>query len=151
MLVLGEDEGGAGYLGGPVGVGGDVLEGCPPLGEQGESSLSAAAQAAQQRIPGAGAGVEFLVAGGLFHGDEDADSGALVGAVGQGRHSEGGGAVEGGQGVEAGGGDVVDRSGLGGPGPGILGRQIRLVVGSICQGNRTRCAAVSLVPGWAKN
>lgn len=38
----------------------------------------------------------------------DADPGALVAAVGQGRHSEGGGAVEGGQGVDAGGGDVVD-------------------------------------------
>jgi hypothetical protein len=44
---LGEDEGGAGYLGGAVGVGGDVLEGGPALGEQGEPAFSAAAQVAE--------------------------------------------------------------------------------------------------------
>jgi len=46
VLELGEDEGCAGYLG-AVGVGGDVLECCPALGEQGEPALSLAAQAAQ--------------------------------------------------------------------------------------------------------
>jgi hypothetical protein len=33
VLELGEDECGAGYLGGAVGVGGDVLRGGPALGE----------------------------------------------------------------------------------------------------------------------
>jgi hypothetical protein len=41
VLVLGEDEGGSGYLGDAAGVGGDVLEGGPPLGERGEPALSA--------------------------------------------------------------------------------------------------------------
>jgi hypothetical protein len=45
----------------------------------------------------------------------DAGSGALVAAAGEGRHSGGSGAVEGGQRVDAGGGDVVD---VAGPGPG---------------------------------
>jgi hypothetical protein len=36
VLELGEDEGGAGYFGEPGGVGGDVLEGGPALGEQSE-------------------------------------------------------------------------------------------------------------------
>src|SRR5215469_11029297 len=120
MLELGEDEGGAGYLGGAGGVGGDVLEGGPALGEQGEPALPAgaqAAQAAQQCVPRAGADVEFLVPGGLFHRDEDADPGSLVAAGGEAGHSEGGGAVEGGQGMPAGGGQVVDRARLGGAGP----------------------------------
>src|SRR6202000_2796412 len=113
MLELREDEGSLGYLGGAVGVGGDVLEGGPALGEQGEPAFPAAAQVAEQRVPGAGAGVEFLVSGGLFHGDEDAYSSALVAGIGEARHSQGGGAVEGGQGVPAGGGDVGARAGLG--------------------------------------
>jgi len=94
VLELGEDEGGAGYLGGAVGVGGDVLEGGPALGEQGEPALAVAAQAAQQCVPGAGIDVGFLVADGLFHGNEDSDSRAFVTAVGQAGHSPGGGAVE---------------------------------------------------------
>jgi hypothetical protein len=36
MRELGEDKGRAGYLGGAVGVGGDVLERGPALSEQGE-------------------------------------------------------------------------------------------------------------------
>jgi hypothetical protein len=46
MLELGEDQGCPGYLGGPAGVGGDVPEGGPALGEQGESAFSPAAQVA---------------------------------------------------------------------------------------------------------
>jgi hypothetical protein len=61
VLELGEDEGGSGYLGDSVGVGGDVLEGGPALGERGEPALSLAAQAAQGGVAGAGAGVELLV------------------------------------------------------------------------------------------
>jgi hypothetical protein len=53
-----------------------------------------------------GIDVEFLVAGGLFHWGEDADSRSLVAAVGEGGHSEGGGAVDGRQGVDAGGSQV---------------------------------------------
>jgi MFS family permease len=68
VLVLGENEGGAGYLGDAAGVGGDVLEGCPALGEQGEPAYSAAPQVAEQRVPGAGSSVELVVADGLFTG-----------------------------------------------------------------------------------
>jgi hypothetical protein len=114
MLELGEDEGGAGYLCSAVGVGGDVLEGSPPLCEQGEPSFAAAAQVAQECVARARVGIEFLVPGGVLEGDEDSDSGALIAAVGEGRHSQAGGAVEA---VPAGGGDVVDRAGLGGAGP----------------------------------
>ena len=89
MLELGEDEGGTGYLGGAVGVGGDVLEGGPALGEQGESAFSLAAQSAKERVPGAVPGVGFLVPGGLLHRGQDADSGALVAAVGEARHPPG--------------------------------------------------------------
>src|ERR1700745_1742192 len=104
-----EDKGGAGYLGDPAGACGDVLEDGPALGEQGEPSFSPAAQVAQQGVPGAGAGVRVAVSRRVFQGDEDADAGALVAAVGEARHSERGGPVECGQGVPAGGGDVVDR------------------------------------------
>jgi hypothetical protein len=81
MLELGEDQGCPGYLGGPVGVGGDVLEGGPALGEQGESAFSPAAQVAEQCVAGAGADVGFLVAGGPFDRGEDADSGSFVAEV----------------------------------------------------------------------
>src|SRR5579859_5123525 len=117
MLELGEDEGGTGYLGGAVEVKGDVLEGGPALGEQSESSFAAAAQVTQECVASECAGIEFMVPCGVLEGDEDSDSGALVATVGEGQHSQAGGAVEGGQGVPAGGGDVVDRAGLGGTGP----------------------------------
>jgi len=68
VLELGEDECGADYFGGPAGAFGDVLEGGPALGEQGESSFALAAQAAQQRVPGAVVGVEPLVSGRLLTG-----------------------------------------------------------------------------------
>jgi len=63
MLELGEDEGGPDYLGDSPGAGGDVLEGGPALAEQGESSFSLAAQAAEQAISGFRAGVGPLVPG----------------------------------------------------------------------------------------
>jgi hypothetical protein len=102
VLELGEDESGLDYLGGSPGAGGDALEDGPALGERGESSLSLAAQAAQQAVAGFRAGVEPLVPAGVLDRDADADSGSLVAAVGQRRHAEGGGAVEGRQGVGAG-------------------------------------------------
>jgi hypothetical protein len=52
MLELGEDEGCAGYLGDAAGVGGDVLEGAPALGEQRKPSFAAAAQVAQECVAG---------------------------------------------------------------------------------------------------
>ena len=122
MLELGEDEGGADYLGDSSGAGGDALEGGPALGEQGEPAFSLAAEAAEQAfrvlVRGRVAGFRRVL-----DGDVDADSGALVAAVGEGRHSGGGGAVEGGQGVAAGGGDVVDVAGLGRAGPERGGRR----------------------------
>jgi hypothetical protein len=93
VLELREDKGGAGYLGDSAGAGGDVLEDGPALREQGEPAFSAAAQVALERVPGAGSEVEFLVSGGVFHGDKDSDSGGFVAAVGQGRHAERGGPV----------------------------------------------------------
>jgi hypothetical protein len=53
VLPLGEDEGGAGYLGGAAGAGGDVLKGGPAAGEQGEAAFCLAAQPAQQQVAGA--------------------------------------------------------------------------------------------------
>jgi hypothetical protein len=117
VLELGEDKRGTDDLGDVPGAGGGVLEGGPALGEQGEPAFSLKAKAAQQGVPGPGSGIELLVSAGVFHGDVDAGSGALVAAVGQGGHSEGRGAVEGGQRVLPGGGDVVDVAGLGLGGP----------------------------------
>jgi hypothetical protein len=67
VLVLGEDECGAGYLGGG-GVGGDVLEAGPAPGEQGEPAFATAAQVAQQRVPGSGPGSSSWLPEGLFTG-----------------------------------------------------------------------------------
>jgi hypothetical protein len=82
VLELGEDECGAGCLGDSAGSGGDVLEDCPALREQGEPTLAAAAQVAQQRVPGARVDIQFLVSGGVSQGNEDAYDGALVAWLG---------------------------------------------------------------------
>ena len=66
MFPVGEDEGGAGYLGGSAGAGGDVLEGGPAAGEQGEAAFSPAAQPAQQEVAGALVFVGFPGRGSLF-------------------------------------------------------------------------------------
>src|SRR5262245_18261846 len=117
MLELCEDEGGADDLGELPGAGGGVLEGSPALGEQGEPAFSLESEAAQERVPGAVTGGEILASAGVLHGDVDAEPDTRVPAVGQGGHTEGGSVVEGGQGADAGGGDVVDVAGLslGGP------------------------------------
>ena len=62
----------------------------------GANPLSLEAEAAQQAAAGAVADGELLVSAGVLYGDVDSDSGALVAAVGQGGHAEGGGPVEGG-------------------------------------------------------
>lgn len=45
-----------------------MLEDGPALREQGEPAFPALAQVAQQRVPGAGPQVQFLVSGGFFTG-----------------------------------------------------------------------------------
>ena len=100
-----------------LGAGGDVLEGAPALVEQGESAFAEAVQGVLQGVAGAGADIEVAPVCGLFDGDVDAYSGAVVAGVGQGGQSGGGGAVEGRQGVGAGGGEVVHRTRLHGRDP----------------------------------
>jgi hypothetical protein len=78
VLELGEDEGGAGDVADFAGAGGDVLEGAPALIEQGEPAFAEAAQGPLEGVSGAGADIEFPAVGGLFDGDVDADSGAVV-------------------------------------------------------------------------
>ena len=94
MLELGEDECGADYLGGSSGAGGDALEGGPALAEQGQSSFSLAAEAAEQAVACFRVGVE-AVAGQVLDGEVNAYSGSFIAAAGEGRHSECGDAVEG--------------------------------------------------------
>src|SRR5215471_16980561 len=102
---MGEDEGGAGDVADLAGAGGDVLEGAPAAGKQGESAFAQAAQRAEQRVAGPGIDVEFLSAGWLLDRDVDADAGAFISGVGQGGQSRCRGTVERGQGVDTGGGD----------------------------------------------
>jgi hypothetical protein len=49
----------------PAGAGGDVVQGAPAAGEHGEAAFAQASQAAEQRVVGAGVGVEDLAARGL--------------------------------------------------------------------------------------
>ena len=65
---MGADEGGAGDVADLAGAGGDVLEGAPALGEQGEPAFSQAAQRPEYGVAGAGADIEFLPAGWLVDG-----------------------------------------------------------------------------------
>jgi hypothetical protein len=65
VLELGEDKGGPGYLGGAVGSA-VMCWRAAALGEQGEPSFSPAAEVAEQRVAGAGTGVELLVPGWPF-------------------------------------------------------------------------------------
>ena len=88
---MGEDEGGAGDVTDFAGAGGDVLEGAPALGEQGEPAFAQAAQRALESVAGAGIDIEFAPVCGLFDGDVDAYSGAVVAGVGQGGQPGGGG------------------------------------------------------------
>jgi len=88
---MGQDEGGAGDVADFAGAGGDVLEGTPALVEQGEPAFTEAAQGPLDRVAGAGIDVEFLPAGGLFDGNQDADARALISGAGQGGQAAGGG------------------------------------------------------------
>src|SRR5215470_15496691 len=108
---MGEYEGGTGDVADLAGACGDVLEGAPALVEQGEPAFAQAAKGPLDGVAGAGADIEVLAAGGLFDGNQDADAGAVVAEVGKGGQVSRG-AVEGGQGVDAGGGEVVHRARL---------------------------------------
>jgi len=95
MLEMGQDERGACDGADFAGAGGDVLEGSPPLIEQGEPAFPQAAQGALEGVAGAGIDIGVPPIGGLFGGHVDAYSGAVVAGVGQGGQPGGGGVVEG--------------------------------------------------------
>src|SRR5271170_1278878 len=114
---MGEDEGGTYDVADLAGAGGDVAEGAPAAGEQGEPAFAEAAQRALEGVARTSIDIEFPPVCGLSDGHADADSGAVVAGVGEGGQPGGGGVVEGGQGVGAGGGDVVHRAGLRGRDP----------------------------------
>ena len=61
-----------------LGAGGDVPQGAPAAGEQGEPAFAQAAHRALDGIAGAGVDMQFPPAGGLFDRDVDTDAGALV-------------------------------------------------------------------------
>jgi len=81
---MGEDERGAGDVADFAGAGGDVLEGAPAAGEQGEAAFARAAQRALDGVAGAVADVEFPPAGRLFDRNVHADARAVISQVGQG-------------------------------------------------------------------
>jgi len=72
---MGEDERRAGDGADFAGAGGDVAQGTPPAGEQGEPSFPQAAQGALDRVAGTGIDIQFPPAGGLPDRDQDADAG----------------------------------------------------------------------------
>ena len=84
VFEMGEDECGFGDVADSAGAGGDVLQDAPALGEQGEAAFGQASQAAQQRVVGAGVGVQGLPAGGVLDQGEHPDARALIPQVGQG-------------------------------------------------------------------
>ena len=68
IFEMGQDQGGAGDVAGLAGAGGDVLEGAPAAGDQGEPAFAQAAQRAEQGVVGAGIDIEVLPAGGCLTG-----------------------------------------------------------------------------------
>ncbi len=107
MFVVGQGKGGGDDVSDFAGAGGQVLQGAPTLGEQGESTFAEAAQTAQQRVVGPVVRVQPLGSDGLFDRGMHPDAGPLVAAVGQGGQSLGSGGVEDAEGVLAGAGQVV--------------------------------------------
>ena len=110
---MGEYEGRPRDLADLAGADGDVLEGAPPPGEQGEAALAQAAQGPQQHVAGAGVDVQLRAVGGLFDRGVYPDPGAFVAGVGEGGQSSGGGGVERAEDVRAGRGQTVCEFGLG--------------------------------------
>src|SRR5258706_14930992 len=103
---MGQDECGAGDVADLARTGGDVLEGAPAAGKQGKSAFTQAAQRTQDGVAGAGIDVKFPASGRLLDRDEDAQAGAVVAGISEGGQAGRGRLVEGGQRVDAGGGDV---------------------------------------------
>ena len=99
MLDVSQDERGPGDDSDLAGAGGNVLEGAPAAGEQGEPPFAQAAQRALDGVARAGIDVGFLAAGRLPDGNQDADAGAFIAGIGQGGQARGGGTVKRGQGV----------------------------------------------------
>ncbi len=112
MLEVGEHEGRPCDLADLAGADGDVPEGSPPSDEQGEATLTQAAQRPQQHVAGAGVEVELGAVGGLLDRGVYPDPGAFVAGIGEGGQSSGGGGVERPEDVGAGCGQVMDRAGL---------------------------------------
>ena len=104
-----QDECGGGDLAYSVGVEGDAFEGFPGPFEQGVGAFGGGAERADHGVAGSVVRGEV----GAFDRDEDTDTGAGVALVGQGAQACRGGRVESGQGVDAGGGDVVSGAGFG--------------------------------------
>jgi hypothetical protein len=111
VLEMGKNERCAGDVADFARAGGDVVEGAPSAGEQGEPSFSQAAQGALDRVASPRIDIEFPPGSGLPHGDQDADARTFIAWIGQGSQAGGGGSVKRGKGVGAGGGDVVHRAG----------------------------------------
>ena len=82
---MGEDEGGAGDSADFRWAGGDVLQGAPAGGEQGEPAFAEAAQRALDGVAGAGTDIEFPAVGGLLDRDVHTDACAVVAGIGKGR------------------------------------------------------------------
>ena len=82
-------------------------------GEQRESAFAQAAQTALEGVAGASADIELPPVCGLLDGDVDADARAVIAGVSEGGQPGGGGPVQRGQGVAAGGCDVMHRARLG--------------------------------------
>jgi hypothetical protein len=78
VLELGEDERSAGDIADLAGAGGDVLEGPPAAGEQGEPAFAQAAQGTLDGVSGTGIDVQFKAAGGLPDGNRDASARTLI-------------------------------------------------------------------------
>ena len=111
VLEMGKDKRCAGDVADFARAGGDVAEGAPSAGEQGEPSFPQAAQGTLDRVAGARIDIEFPSASRLPHRNQDADASTFIAWIGPGRQTGGSGPLERGQGVRAGGGDVVHRAG----------------------------------------
>jgi len=107
---MGEDEGGAGDVADLGGAGGDVLQGAPAAGKQGEPAFAEAAQGPLDGVAGTGINIEFTAVWRLLDRDVQADASAFIARIGQGGKAACGGPVDRWQGVAAGGGDVVYRA-----------------------------------------
>jgi len=81
---MGEDQGGADDVSDLARAGGDVMEGAPAAGGQGEPALAQAAKRPLEPVIGACIDIEVPAVWGVPDGDADADPGAFVSGVGQG-------------------------------------------------------------------